>query len=227
MVTRTQSRTDLSVWDLPAAGTPSAPKTFTGRYDEVEDFLHDFHNMAEQYNLTKEQRFARISRYVNRKTQRIIDGIHGYYTKDWKKFEEDMLRMFEADKAKKRCVVDDLEKFVDEWQERRIDSIADFRKYERRFARLGGWLHSQELIDDTKYAKLFWKGLHQRTRKKLKHRILTVQSHIDITIPFPMKVIQETAEFVYDTRAFDEEYANSHSNSDSDSDDEESQSDSD
>src|SRR5215472_7659027 len=148
-----------SVMDFPPPGSRRAPKTFSGKFYEVDSFLEEFDNLAAYYLLSDKDKFAQVVRYVTRSVRDIMEGLSSYKDRKWDEFKDELRMIFEHERLEDRYTMRDLKSLTDEWHDRKINSLRDFRKYQRRFAKYGGWLRSHGVIDDLKYRKYFWKGL--------------------------------------------------------------------
>ena len=215
-MTNQSTRTKL---DFPTPRSRNAPKTFTGRYDEVGSFIKEFEVLADAYNLSNDDRFELVTRYVKRSIREIIEGLEEYHKKDWKKFADNLRKLFDHDRTEKRFKEKDLQKFISKTRNGRITRLYDFHKYQRKFTRIGGWLHQKNKISDVEYRKYFWKGLPKSTRRKLEERMLQEDPKLSRSTPFLIDTIISAAEHVYDvSRFYDDDSDSSDSSSSEDSD---------
>ena len=171
-------------FDFPTPRSWNAPKTFSGWYDEIDLFLKQFENLSTAYGLTNDERFEYIPLYVKRSVGEIIEGLLEYASKDWKKFSDTLWQLFDHVKVEKRFKEKDLSNFVSKSWKGHIQSLYDFHKYQRKFARIGGWLHQKKKITDQEYWKYFWKGIPRLTQKKLEDRMLQVDPKLLRSKPF-------------------------------------------
>ena len=216
--------------EFPTPRSRNAPKTFTGRYDEVGSFIKEFEALADAYNLSNDDRFEFVTRYVKRSIREIIEGLEEYHKKDWTKFANSLRKLFDHDRTERRFKEKDLQKFISKTRHGRINRLYDFHKYQRRFTRIGGWLHQKGKISDVEYRKYFWKGLPKSTRRKLEERMLQENPKLSRSTPFLIDVIVSAAEHVYDVARFyddDTDSSDSSSSEDSDADDDSQTSDED
>jgi len=192
--------------DFPPPRSRHAPKTFSGRYDEVDSFLKEFENLAKTYGLSNDDRFDYVLRYVKRSVREIIEGLQEFADKDWTVFADTLRSLFDHAKLDKRFKEKDLTNFISKSRKGRIQSLYDFHKYQRKFTRIGGWLHQKKKINDQEYRKYFWKGIPRVTQKKLEDRMLQVNPKLPRSDPFPIDVIISAADHIFDiSRFYDED----------------------
>src|SRR5215475_9554712 len=115
-----------TLMDFPPPGSRRAPKTFSGKYFEIESFLQEFDSLAMYYSLTNDEKFRQITRYVTRSVRDIIEGLSAYRDKKWNDFKDALMMLFEHERTQDRYTIRDLKSLVDEWRNRRIDSLRDF-----------------------------------------------------------------------------------------------------
>jgi hypothetical protein len=213
--------------DFPTPRSRNAPKTFTGRYDEIDPFLKEFEALSSAYNLSNDDRFDLITRYVKRPVREIIEGLEEYAKKDWSSFADTLRKLFDHVKTEKRFKEKDLLKFISKTRNGHIRSLYDFHKYQRKFARIGGWLRQKGKVTDGEYRKYFWKGIPRITKKKLEERMLQEDPKLSRSTPFPTAKIIAAADHVFDISRFYDEDSDDSSDTSGDESDSESSDDDD
>src|SRR6266481_2343248 len=199
--------------DLPPPKSKKAPKMFTGHHAEIESFIREFVQMMNLYNIPATERFELITRYVSRRVAEVIEALTEYQRKDWDGLKKQLKKLYNHIKVEKRYSEKNLDTFVKEWSRKPLHDLSYFRKYQRDFLHIGGWLLQAQKITDNQYRKAFWMGLPRHIRKHLEARLFQVDPNLSLTTPFPVTMIIEAAEHIFDPSRFDE---------DPDSDDEES-----
>ena len=94
--------------DLPHPNSKKAPKTFTGRHDEIESFLREFKEMTNLYNVPTTECFDLVTRYVSRRVSEVIEGLTEYHSKNWQAFVTQMKKLYNHAKTEKRYTQRDL-----------------------------------------------------------------------------------------------------------------------
>jgi len=202
--------------DLPHPNSKKAPKTFTGRHTEVDSFLTEFVEMTNLYNVPTLGRFDVITRYVSRSVAEVMEGLPEYHAKNWIDFVTQMKDLYNHVKVEKRYSAHDLDTFVADKTHKFIQNLSKFRKYQRGFFRIGGWLLQHQKITEDQFRKAFWMGLPLHVRNRLENRMLQVTPTLSVSKPFPIDLVIKAAEHIYDPSRFDREKEEAVSDDDSD-----------
>ena len=192
-------------YDFPTPRSRNAPKTFSGRYDEVDLFLKEFEALATAYNLTNDEAFEYVTRYVKRPVREIIEGLQEYAAKDWPRFADTLRKLFNHDKLAKRFKEKDLLKFVAKNQKKSIRNMDKYKSYQKKFIRIGGWLLQRNKITKPEYCKYYWLGIPPSARKKLEERMLLVEPALSRATPYSVEKVDAAAAHIYDTSRFYDE----------------------
>ena len=152
---------------MPACGEKGAPKKFKGSYEEVKRFLQRYKDVSSTYNASDQQKCERIIDYCSRKVRRLVESLKSYIDKDWATLEKDFLNYYDANRHDTRFILHDLKELTSNWKHRIVKSLADWKKYERQFITIAGWLHAQEKISDKEQDAYFWKGINKKLRKQI------------------------------------------------------------
>ncbi|KIJ26308.1 hypothetical protein M422DRAFT_192430, partial [Sphaerobolus stellatus SS14] len=202
-------------YDFPVPGSRKAPK-FKGHYSQLDDFFEQFETLATSCNLTDEDKFKFLPKYVSSNIRETIEGMKEFKEKkDWNGLVSIFKELYNYDKVAKKFREKDLSQFVKEYKEKSMKNLEKFNKYQRKFTRIAGWLLSKKKITEEESRKYFWKGLPKSTRSKLESRMLQVDQNLDRSTPYSMEKIIAAAKHVFDTSKF---YDDDSSESDSDSD---------
>ena len=191
--------------DMPIEGGKLAPPTFRGDSADVELFIRRFERLAVSHHLTDQERCDMVTDYCGRIVRETIEGFKAYQDGDWEKLKSDIRRFWNADLQSKRFRVKDLETLVMQSQRQQIHELEDWRKYQRNFIRIAGWLRGQNKLSDDDYAYYMWIGLHPRFRARLESRILLEDPNHDMSEPFLPENISKAAEAILGIQRFDTE----------------------
>ena len=191
--------------DMPMEGGKLAPPTFRGDSADVGLFLRRFERLAVLHHLTEQERCETVTDYCGRMVRETIEGFKAYQEGNWEKLKADIRKFWNADLQSKRFRVRDLEALVMQTQKQGIHELEDWRKYQRNFIRIAGWLRGQGKLTDDDYAYYMWIGLHPRFRSRLESRILLEDPNHDMSEPFMPESISKAAEAILGIQRFDTE----------------------
>ena len=85
-----------------------------------------------------------------------------------------------------------------------IHNLSIFQKYQHGFLQIGGWLLQHQRITDEQFQKYFWMGLPKHIHNCLEACMFQVHPTLPLTTPFPIELIIDTAEHVYDQTHIDQ-----------------------
>ena len=197
---------------MPSPHSKEAPSRFTGRYDEVRTFLERYNALCETYRVTDEtQKCKRVRDYCSHKVILLIEGLQSYANKDWFQLEQDLLRYYDADLRETRYIIRDLALLTQKWKHRSIKSLTKWKRYERKFITIGGWLRTKGKISESEQAAYFWKGINRHLRERIENRLAAEPSPPSLTVAFPMKKVIEVVEKLSERDRFDYDFAESDS----------------
>ncbi|HEV7736734.1 MAG TPA: hypothetical protein VGO47_05095, partial [Chlamydiales bacterium] len=191
--------------EFPSPRSRNSPKTFKGKYDEVDPFLKEFDSLAKFYNLSTEERFDLLPRYVGTKVKRTLYGLSEFQTHKWDKLVIVLKKLYNHDRVEKAYKLHHLVLFTEGSSSGTINNLLDFHKYQRRFMRIAGWLLHKGNLTTTEHSRYFWKGMPKKTRDLLRNRIEIVNPQIDSSKPYEMSDIETAAEHVFNMSRFDDE----------------------
>ncbi|KAF7431059.1 hypothetical protein PC9H_006777 [Pleurotus ostreatus] len=220
---------------MPMLGERGAPPLFKGSHEKVKSFLKKFNTLCARYSVTDSaDKCERVLEYCSDKVVQLIEALPGYRSSEWDTLETEMKQHFDADRKETRNTICRLSKFTARQGAKKIKSLTQWKRYERKFITISGWLRKADKITENLEATYFWLGIHLDTRQKIENRLYARHSNISAKTAFPMKLVSEIAlelferdrfEFNLVSAGYDSE--DESSDSDSDSDDDESEEDED
>jgi hypothetical protein len=218
----------ISILDLPVLGSKGSPKRFRGDHAKVATFLDHYDQLCTQYNLTSERdRCRAMLRYCNRKVRETIEGLASYRNPDYIQLKSDMLQIYDDEKLRKRFKKKDLDHFLKYSRKKKIRTLSDFRRYEREFIRIAGWLKGEGKISENDYNNAFWKGLPGSMCHQLEFRLVAKDPMHDMRRAFDVEDVVKAAEKALQRDRFDADRSDAEDESSNDEDSEESSSDDD
>ncbi|EKM48326.1 uncharacterized protein PHACADRAFT_109112, partial [Phanerochaete carnosa HHB-10118-sp] len=136
---------------LPIIGHKGAPKKFTGKFNEVKLFLQHYERLCAQKNITlDEEKVENITQYCSRHVREFMEGLPSYTSRNWTAFSKDILKFYDAEKDTRRYKYTDLENYVQKSRgASTFKDLAAWKKYNREFIRIAGWLLSNGKITQT------------------------------------------------------------------------------
>jgi hypothetical protein len=188
---------------MPPEGTKSAPTKFKGDPDEVKPFLRRFNQLCSAYNVTEDDRCERILEYVCHTVKRFIEGLTSYRAINWTQLQKDILEFYDADLSETRYKVHNLRDLVKQWRNTPINDLAGWKKYQRKFITIAGWLRDKGSITREEEATYFWHGIYKRLRHKVEARLIAKSPKPDLTKAFPIRDIKEIADGIFERNRFD------------------------
>jgi hypothetical protein len=200
----TVARERKTPMDMPHLSNKGAPRLFTGKYEDVEEFLMRYEQCCHDCNLTDGHlKTYTIRRYCNSKVRGVLEGLAESYASSWPKFKKAFEEYFDAARARRKYRETDLVLFTEDSRTERMQNLTQFKKYMREFATIGGWLHQKGKITSEQRCKYFWAGLHKRFRDAAERRILSVEPDWDIATPFRVEMVTGAAKYLLDPERFD------------------------
>ena len=194
---------------MPACGEKGAPPKFKGSYEEVKRFLQRYNDITTIYNATPAQKCERVIDYCSPKVRQLVESLKSYSSKDWDALEQDFLRYYDANRRDTRYIIRDLSQLTKVWKHRSIKSLTEWKRYERKFITIAGWLHAKNKIGDDEQSAYFWHGINKKLRNIIENRLLMQNPRPSITQAFPMSSVINIAEQLFERDRFDYNLADS------------------
>ncbi|KAI0038538.1 hypothetical protein FA95DRAFT_1505453, partial [Auriscalpium vulgare] len=198
------SNTTYSVDTLPPLGDESAPRKFTGRYDDVEKFMKRCERLFKIHNVTSDkERCDALLEYCSSKVARYIRTLESFVTPDWKTLYVDVLDHFDADRATKRYTVRDLHAFVEDRQRKRIRSVRGFKDYDISYRSIAGELEGRKKIDEKTRNLNYWLGIGKSLRRQIEDQLVKDDPKLTFEDPFDMDKVYKAATKILARDRFD------------------------
>jgi len=180
---------------MPVRGSRSAPRTFKGKYTQVERFLTHYNNLLTRYNINNEGEKCRtILEYCSESVSDFIKTLEHYKTPNWIGLENQIKLYYDADRKQTRYRPIDLVNFVKRSQLRSCNTLSQWKKYFRQYAIIAGFLLAKQRLSDNDYAGYFWVGIPKDVRTVLEGKLLIKEPNHNISDPWTVKQICDAAE---------------------------------
>ncbi|KAJ7073848.1 hypothetical protein C8F01DRAFT_1242149 [Mycena amicta] len=183
--------------DMPIPGSKEAPKTFRGRYTEVERFIRHLEHLYIKNRVTDEkERCTLVLDYCSTNIQNVIQTMDYYRTPRWVGLRQEILRAFDAERTKHKYRPSDVVNLVKETTKESISSMTQWRKYGVRYNTIAGGLYNEGHLAENDYRIYFWMGIPRELRNSLEARILQGRS-LQNTKAYSMREINTAAEWYF------------------------------
>ena len=99
--------------DMPPRGDRRAPKKFTGKYDEVAQFINKYKRLLDQYQVTSDvDRCEGVLEYCSKSVREFIETSPHYISGDWDQLEAHILKYYDAEKEEMKYNLGKFLKFL-------------------------------------------------------------------------------------------------------------------
>ncbi|KAJ7441073.1 hypothetical protein FB451DRAFT_1058462 [Mycena latifolia] len=160
--------------DMPLRRSKEAPKTFKGKYSEVDAFLRHYDKLLRKCHVTdpKEQ-CELIIDYCSTKVAEYIKLEEHYIKPNWTNLREEIRNYYDAEKVDQRYLPADLSAFTRRSARKAAHTLGQWKTYYRKYKAIAGNMGKNKMEED-KIAGYFWLGIHVSLRKEL-NAIIRVQ----------------------------------------------------
>jgi hypothetical protein len=194
----------LTVLDMPVPRSRLAPRKFKGDYKVVREFVEQVEKLLTKNNVVNgKEKCEALRQYCSSKVKQTVEGMPPYAKGDWDQFKTMFLQAYDAERSDLRYTEKYLISQCRYTRDQPISSLKDFKRYQRHYYSVAGWLLSKKRIDDTKFSKYFWCGLHKSFRKHVEAMILLDEPNHDLTKPFGVDQVVKAVEKVFMRTRFD------------------------
>ncbi|KAF7424837.1 hypothetical protein PC9H_010148 [Pleurotus ostreatus] len=212
---------------MPMIGERGAPPLFKGSHEKITSFLKKYNALCTRYSITRSaDKCERVLDYCSDKVSVLVEALPGFRQSSWSLLQAEMEKHFDADRKEKRNTTSKLAKHTNYWSSKKIKSLTKWKQYERKFISKSGWLRKTDKITEELEATYFWLGIHPDARQKIENRLLARHPRISVKKAFPMALVSEIAQEIFERDRFEYNLidvgSDSENSSDSDSDSESS-----
>jgi len=149
---------------------------FSGEVDQdVEDFLDEYEEKANENNLTDTQKVETVIRYVVKTQHHIWKSLPGYIDRDWGDLRAQLRQQYINPSTEGQFLKQKLVDFVDKYARKRMDDEADVINYHRQFNTKGKFLLDSGRVTQGEFNAIFWRGFHREDRHALCERLIAKQ----------------------------------------------------
>jgi hypothetical protein len=192
-----------TVADMPMRGTKEAPKTFKGKYTEVENFINRYERLLLKNQVTSNKEHCEyITEYCCPNVSNFIKASSHYHTPNWLGLKAEILKYYNADRARQRYRPSDMLACVKAARERSCYSLSQWKKYYIKFNSIAGFLVSRGKITQREYAAYFWHGIPKELQQILENKLLAAEPNRDMSEPYDINTIRAAAETYFQRDKF-------------------------
>ncbi|KAJ7150176.1 hypothetical protein C8R46DRAFT_1043599, partial [Mycena filopes] len=153
--------------DMPIRNSREAPKTFKGKYTEVDTFLRHYNKLLKKCNVVDPQE---QSEYIKSEEH--------YITPDWTLLQEEIRTYYDAEKVDQRYLPADLKTFAKRKARKACHTMGQWKTYYREYMAIAGNMGKNKIPDD-KIDAYFWVGIEHHLQQELKTAINTKHPNRD------------------------------------------------
>ncbi|KAJ7741561.1 hypothetical protein DFH07DRAFT_750903, partial [Mycena maculata] len=180
--------------DMPLRHSKEAPKTFKGKYSEVDTFLRHYDKLLQNFQVTDpREQCDLILDYCSTKVAEYIKSEEAYITSDWPALRSEIRNYYDAEKVDQRYLPGDLTSFTRRSARKTIHTLGQWKEYYRKYKAIAGNMGKNKMEED-KIAGYFWLGIHPTLQRELKLDMTTKHPKRDTSQAPPMKHVKEAAE---------------------------------
>ena len=220
---------------MPVRKTKNAPRTFRGDSHSVEHFIDHLEQLFSQHKVTDSQEKCKhLIKYCSHEVEGFIKSLQSYRSNNWSLLKADLLKYYDADKAKSWYRPANLSEYLKRCRYKNINSLTQWKRYFVRYSTIAGQLLHKGIINQREYESRIWQGFPKELRTALELMLRTQEPAHDMSTPYTMTQICRAADTHFQCDKFtdmlfptfgedydsDSESENS-SNSDTDSEDSE------
>ncbi|KAK6992719.1 hypothetical protein R3P38DRAFT_2412574, partial [Favolaschia claudopus] len=181
---------------MPVKGDKKAPKTFSGKYTEVQTFLDHYERLLRKYRVSIDKEKCRmIMKYCTVDVQNVIRTLNGYAQKQWEQLKQEILRVFDAERVLQKYKPADVEHYAAKHRTRTCDNLTQWREYHRKFNKIAGGPLSKKHLSREDYNAYFWIGVNKPLRQVLESRILQLNPYRSHKAQYTVREIDQAAEW--------------------------------
>jgi hypothetical protein len=100
----------------------------------------------------------------------------------------------------------DLIELIRKWRNKSVKDLVRWKRYEREYITIAGWLFKKNKIDEEELNAYFWKGIAKTLRKKIEHWLFAEDPQLSLTSAFPKDRVVKIAHKLFERNRFEHNY---------------------
>ncbi|KAL0562894.1 hypothetical protein V5O48_019184 [Marasmius crinis-equi] len=188
---------------LPPSHSRDAPRKFSGSYTQVEEWIRQYEKLLYKHRITiDKERCDGILDYCSFKVKQTIRGLTSYQKGSWEQLKADILKLYDADRARQRFQPSDIQALALQQASQPIDNLSQWLHYNRRVQERGGDLVTSGKMTPQMYATYFWLGIPVNLRKVLELSLHAKEPLRDNTKPYEIDAVCAAAKQYFNRSNF-------------------------
>ncbi|KAI5897277.1 uncharacterized protein SCHCODRAFT_01110969 [Schizophyllum commune H4-8] len=169
---RERSSSRHGVYELPPLNTRNAPRKFTGKAEDIADFLDHYERLLKRYKVVRDrEKCNALLQYCSTQVKRYIKGVREFADHNWAGLKKNLLFYYDAEKADRMYTACDVMEFAYKAREKKIRNLAQWKQYYRRLTRRSGALVNSGEIEEADEAYYLWMGIHPDLQSQMETHI--------------------------------------------------------
>ncbi|KAH9956553.1 hypothetical protein BGW80DRAFT_1187177 [Lactifluus volemus] len=182
---------------MPGPRSKKAPSFAGSRAESIDDFLLEYEELADFYQLSEEQKVETITRYTSPDFKDYWKDLAGYATLDWAWFCQSLRHAHPKRGPSERYTKQRLFDYASKCSLTRIRDEEDVLVYYQHFAQLAAALLSSQRLTAEDQDKAFFYGFHPDDRQILAPRILSNNPQLNSCDTYPISEVLDAARRVF------------------------------
>ncbi|KAJ7111469.1 hypothetical protein C8R44DRAFT_633348, partial [Mycena epipterygia] len=184
--------------DMPVRGSKEAPKTFKGKYTEVQTFIDHYEQLLNRCRVTDEQeKCEKILSYCSIDVQNVIQTIESYDQKKWPRLRRDILRHFDAERVLQKYKPADVQRYAIKARGTTCYTLTQWRRYFVKYNTIAGGPLRRGHLSKEDYSAFFWFGINPPLRPILENWVLQTNHYRDDEAQYTLKELNAAAEWYF------------------------------
>ncbi|KAJ3503914.1 hypothetical protein NLJ89_g8222 [Agrocybe chaxingu] len=191
--------------NMPIRGTKNAPKTFKGRYTEVDRFIEHYERLIQQYGLvTDSDKCKGLLEYCSEKVRSFLetDISCRVNTYNWNDLKKLILKYYDAERYTARFKPSDLSDYITKSSSKPMHAMNHWKRYYRNYATIAGFLLTKQLLSEREYLVYFWLGLPANVRTVFEGKLTVNNPLHDTANPWTIAQVSTVAEAYFKRNKF-------------------------
>ncbi|KAJ7016514.1 hypothetical protein C8F04DRAFT_1281195 [Mycena alexandri] len=187
-----------TTYDMPIRGSKEAPKTFRGKYTDVQRWVDHYEQLLNKCRITNEQeKCENILAYCSIDVQNVIQTMESFERSRWPRLRKEILRHFDAERVYQKYKPADVEKYAMKKRQEACYSLTQWRKYFVKYNSIAGGPLTKGYLSREDYNAYFLIGIQRPLRQILENRILQSNPNRNDEAQYTIREINEAAEWYF------------------------------
>jgi len=160
---------------MPSVRSKYTPHFSSEVDQDVEDFLDEYKELANDNGLTDGQKVDTVIWYVIKSQHHIWRSLSGFIDRNWDDLHVQLHQQYISPSTKGQFSKQKLVDFVDKYAQKCMDNKTNIINYHRQFNTNGKVLLDSGRVTQGEYNAIFWCGFHCDDHQALRERLITKQ----------------------------------------------------